>query len=48
MSQQVWISDEAYAYVKSIQAKLYADQGVKEPMGRLISKAVLCNVEESK
>lgn len=46
MSQMVWISDEAYGYVKKIQAKLYEDKGIKTPMGKLVSEAILCNIKD--
>jgi AmiR/NasT family two-component response regulator len=40
MSKQVWISDEAYEYVR----KWAFDS--KEPMGKLISRALLNNISD--
>ena len=44
--KQVYVSDEAYDYVKQIQAKLMLDKKESVSMASLISQAILNNVKE--
>ena len=46
MSEQVYISDEAFKYLKDIQAKIYSETKSKVSMNELVTKAILNNVKE--
>ena len=45
MAKQVWISEEAFEYVKKIQLELLELNGYEISLTQLISKAILNNVE---
>jgi len=40
MVKQIWISDEAFEYVRK------SSFDSRKPMGKLVSEAILCNVSD--